>query len=261
MVDSTNARVLEFKAPLSNGMAASLVIGQTNFQNIYPCNGGYVTRTQPPASPTASVFCGPDSVTVDSANDVWVGDGVNGRVLEFAPPFSNGMDASLELGWPASAPFTSGDGSVCNGVNPISATSICTPAGEAFDPNGNLWVSDGVNPRILQFMPPFTNGMAASLVIGETSFTSFHDISVSAKTLGLHADGIGFDRAGNLYVADGGANRVLLFAPPFSNDMSASIVLGQPDMTSSGQNQAQNNAPGGPPTAQTLLDPTSVLPF
>ena len=46
--------------------------------------------------------------------------------------------------------------------------------------------------------------------------------------------GIGFDSSGNLGVADFGNNRTVGFAPPFSTNMNAGLVLGQPNFTSSG---------------------------
>jgi hypothetical protein len=69
------------------------------------------------------------------------------------------------------------------------------------------------------------------LALGQATFTT----STSATTQnGLsNPFGVGFDSSGNLGVADFGNNRTLQFAPPFSNNQNASLVLGQANFTSS----------------------------
>src|ERR1035441_1217723 len=48
-----------------------------------------------------------------------------------------------------------------------------TEPGDAVqDGAGNLYVADYGNCRVLQYKPPFTNGMAANLVIGQPNFTT-----------------------------------------------------------------------------------------
>ena len=94
-----------------------------------------------------------------------------------------------------------------------------TPAGVFVDSAGNAWVADNSNNRVIMFSPPFTNGMNASLVLGQTTFTT----NVSATTQsGMYIPvGVSVDSAGNAWVADEGNNRVIMFAPPFTNGMNA----------------------------------------
>ncbi len=72
-----------------------------------------------------------------------------------------------------------------------------------------MGVVDTGNNRVLEFVAPLFTGMAASLVIGQSSFTS----SGSATTQsGLHnPEGLAFDSSGNLWVAENSNNRVLEF--------------------------------------------------
>ena len=156
VADTGNNRVLEFQPPFSNGMAASIVIGQADFTSA-------VGRL------TEDGFSGPFSIAIDGSGNLWVGDVSNGRVLEFKPPFSNGMNASLVLGQPD---FTTTS-------SQISQSSVGHPFGVAFDAAGNLWVADAVNSRTLEFMPPFKTNQNASVVLGQTDFTS----SVSATSV------------------------------------------------------------------------------
>ena len=49
-----------------------------------------------------------------------------------------------------------------------------TRASPAFDGSGNLWVADAFNQRVLEYTPPFSNGMAASLELGQPSGDSIY---------------------------------------------------------------------------------------
>ena len=105
-------------------------------------------------------------------------------------------------------------------VAAITQNGFNQPFGAATDSAGNLYVVDYGN-RVLMYQPPFSNGMNASVVIGQANFTS----RVAAITQnGLNDPfGAATDSAGNLYVADYG-NRVLMYQPPFSNGMNAGDI-------------------------------------
>jgi hypothetical protein len=227
-------------------MSASLVIGQTSLASSAGCNQG--------GSPTASTLCNAWGITFDSSGDLWVSDSWNHRVLEFKPPFSTGMAASLELGQPAGATaFTSNTSN--NGG--ISASSLSYPLQPAFDGDGNLWVSDDNNNRVLEYVPPFSNGMAATLEVGQpsgaTAFTS-NDFYTNQSGF-FYQYGISFDTSGNIQVADFVNSRVMIFDPPFSNGMNATTVLGQKDFTHGASNQ------GGSVGANTLYTPIGGVTF
>ena len=131
------------------------------------------------------------------------------------------MGASLVVGQP----------NFVSGGSATTASTFNFPVGIAFDGSGNLWVGDTTNNRVLEFQPAFATGMSASLVLGQANFTS----SGTATTQNglFNPFGVGFDSSGNLGVADFGNNRTLGFAPPFSTDQNASLVLGQANFTSS----------------------------
>ncbi len=215
VVDSYNNRVLEFVPPFSNGMNASLVLGQSNFTSIT-------------SAVTQSGMYIPQGVAVDSSGNVWVADS-NSRVLEFKPPFSNGMNASLVLGKPN---FTYG-GDYNYGA---TQSGMDAPPGVAVDSSGNVWVVDSYSNRVLEFKPPFSNGMNASLVLGQSNFTSGNmsgNYTPNLTQSGMYIpQGVAVDSSGNVWVADSNNSRVLEFVPPFSNGMNASLVLGQSNFTS-----------------------------
>jgi sugar lactone lactonase YvrE len=207
--DSGNNRVLRFSPSFSNGMSANLVIGQGDFGSNWEVTA-------------QSRLTSAGGVLMDSSGNLWVSDFYSNRILRFSPPFTSGMSANLVLGQTSFA------------GNSASATQagLSTPKYFAFDSAGDLWVADQSNNRVLMFAPPFSNGMAAALVIGQTGFTS----SASALSQGglSNPAGVAFDSSGNLWVADQNNNRTIMFPPPFTNGMNANLVLGQAGFTTSG---------------------------
>src|SRR5205807_10259695 len=94
--------------------------------------------------------------------NMWVTDLGNNRVLEFTPPLSTGESASLVLGQTSFTTSTAGD----------TSNTFNQPTASTFDSSGNLWVSDISNNRVLEFTTPFSMNELASVVIGQSSFTT-----------------------------------------------------------------------------------------
>jgi sugar lactone lactonase YvrE len=210
VADTGNSRVLVFNAPLAK-QSPNIVIGQprvsakapytftaapTNFTSNIGFNGA-------PGSNNAVNRLGmftPYAVAVDSADNLYVADTQNNRVLvvpEGAVP--SNVTPSEVIGQPsgsgsgiapAPANFTS---SICFGdsnlTDPfhVNALGLCDPIGVALDPSGNLYVSDNRNSRVLEFNHPLTN-QRADIVFGQgangalaTAFTS--DVCYGASVI------------------------------------------------------------------------------
>lgn len=238
VADATNGRVLRFPAPLSNGEAADLVIGQTDLDSS-GC-----------ATPSAASLCQPEGLAFGTDKVLWVADSTNARVLGYKPPFSNGMNAFVELGHPAATAFTS---SATNDGGP-SASSLFGPTGIGVDPANRLWVVDGWNNRVLRFSPKYKNGEAATVVLGQPDFVQVsvnQGGSASATTLN-EPQGIFIRNSGDIWIGDTSNNRTLRYTSTFkNNDTPASLVLGQPNFSSMQANQ------GG----TTPSDKTQNTPF
>ena len=108
----------------------------------------------------------------------------------------------------------------------VSADSLEFPKGVAVDADGNLYVADNGNNRVLEYNTPLTSDTTADIVFGQGgSFTS-NNIGVSADS--LHSPtGIALDAGSDLYVADNVNNRVLEYNTPLTTDTTADAVFGQ----------------------------------
>ena len=122
-----------------------------------------------------------------------------------------------------------------------------------------VYVSDYSNNRILGWAneTSLANGAPADLVIGQPTLSSgicnYGGVGPGAGTLCVPME-IAVDSAGNLYVADRGNSRVLIYFTPFTTDTIADQVIGQTDLTSGGCSNP-NNAVA---SASSLCVPTGV---
>jgi sugar lactone lactonase YvrE len=236
VADSGNNRVLEFVPPFSNGMAASLVLGQQDFSTVSPQSGQNGLNT-------------PTDVALDSKGNLWVADSGNNRVLEFQSPFSNGMSASLVLGQQSMGTTGAGAGQA----------GLSSPSGITFDPNGNLWVADRGNSRVVEFSSPFSTGMGASLVLGQQGF-GFSTAATSAN--GLRAPySVTADSAGNVWVSDSGNNRLAMFSAPVtttsSTTSSSTTSTGSTSTTSTSSSSSTTSSTS---TTSSIFTTTSTTP-
>ena len=226
--DTANNRVLIWKDSVHfrSGDPADLVIGQPNLRT-----GAANVDTHGGPAPSATSLSVPEGIAVNpSDGTLYVADAGNNRVLRYPRPVSQSgrITPDAVIG---QVNFTSAASAA------VTASSLNAPAGLAIGPNGDLFVSDSGNNRVLEFPAGAGNGAMASRVYGQPTMTaSLKPSQVSPQTL-LAPQGIFVDQATNLYVADAGANRVLIFsntqnAPPVG--MVATFVLGQGSFSSAG---------------------------
>ena len=219
--DTANHRVLGWKdsAHFRNGDPADLVIGQPNLRTAVAN-----VDTQGSPNPSRTSLSGPAGIAVNP-NDgtLYVADSGNNRVLRYPRPVnqSGRISPDVVIG---QVDFTSALSAAVN------ATSLNAPAGLALGSNGDLFVADSGNNRVLEFPAEAGNGASAIRVFGQPNMiTSAKPSQVSPQTLAA-PQGIAVDPASNLYVADTGANRVLIFSNTQNaspSGMAATFVIGQ----------------------------------
>lgn len=83
----------------------------------------------------------------------------------------------------------------------VDESTLGAVQGVAFDKDGNLWAADQSNNRVLEFKQPFSNGMAASLVLGHSDFTAQAPTSNPTESSLSAPQGLTFDSNGNLWAA------------------------------------------------------------
>lgn len=231
VADFGNNRVLAWKnvSAFTKGDFADMVIGQRDLLSTAP---------EGPAADLSTGLSSPAGVAVDSAGNLYVADAGNNRILRFPAPFKQTGDL-LAVDLVIGQASLSGN-SPNAGLTAPTASALALMSGSgvfrvglAFDGQGNLWVSDPGNNRVLRFPESelgagAANEPAADLVLGQNDFSSnalASNITRSSKNYLSQPAGLAFDPQGRLFVADS-ANRVVVYTPPFFIGQSIARIMG-----------------------------------
>ncbi len=234
VVDSSNNRVLIWNSiPTTNGVAADVVIGQTNFTNTSSNQGG---------SAAANTLDAPNSLGTDGTKLI-IADYNNARFLIYnTVPTSNNASANVVIGQPNMTTISCG----------TTASKFCGADMPWYDSaTGKLILVDSGDHRVLIYNSvPTTNGASADVVLGQDTFTTF--------ATGTSATRFNIPQAvlianGKVVIADSNNNRVLIYnSIPTSNGAAADLVIGQTNFTNRLADQ------GGSAAANTLDYPTGL---
>jgi hypothetical protein len=237
--DSASNRVLIYNTiPTTNNASADLVLGQANFTSTSANRGGSAAANTL-NQPTQVAFVGSKFLVADYSNN---------RILIWNTfPTSNGQAADVVVGQPDMTTNSAGTtSSKMSGAEGVSYDSV----------SGKLVVTDYSNNRVLIFNSiPTSNGAVADVVVGQQNMTSGNANqggSVGANT--FYVPYIARIIQSKLMVADTNNHRILIYnSIPTTNNASADVVIGQPNMTSNGGNQ------GGSVGANTLSYPSDMI--
>ncbi len=259
--DGGNNRVLGF-SDIANALCsgsnssavpqgADIVLGQPDFSHS-ACNGDSNWQNYPVvASPNASCLCSVRqseispteahyyaNMAVSPQGDLFVPDYFNNRVLRYPAPVASAEAADHVWG---QSDFTSGYQDAFTSCGTPSSSSLCFTAasdwgaGVGVDPQGNLWVADSGNNRVLRFPNPNAPSAGvpsstADLVLGQADFNSNQAASGPSDLNHLtNPLAVRVDSAGNVYVADeaSGGNRVVVYLAPITSGKAIGYVLTQ----------------------------------
>jgi sugar lactone lactonase YvrE len=215
VADTQNARVLVFQAPFQTGEDAVRVIGQPDF----------TSRTVPPTI-TPSAMRGPNSVFLTASGNLLVAVQAENRVLVFEGIAAAGPQpaANRALG----QPLLTSDFSNVNTAPLASANGLSGPGDVIADPNGNIYVADSANHRVLVYTP---GASQASRVLGQVDFTRNTQNRVSRGSMGAARDVVVdySDPDFPVYVSDPDNSRILFWRASvlFRSGDPADGVIGQ----------------------------------
>ena len=243
VADGLNGRVLAWRNPLglTKGNPADKVIGQRdNFTSI-PQGPGRSGSDLP------SGLARPVALAVDGSGNLYVMDAANNRILRYPTPFNQTGDTlpvNLVIGQTSTT-----SGVQANEGKPVNASTLFLNAlsplfvgGIAFDSQGNLWVTDVGNHRVLRYnrqllaQTPAPIEPAADVVLGQKDFFSNVDPrndstnTQTTKTILVFPNSVTPDGNSGVYVSDA-FSRVLFYANPQplpgnSQPGAASRILG-----------------------------------
>ena len=221
VADTFNHRVLFYEKPLAgNNTTPDRVFGQPDLVSTAPNAGGAIS---------AQSLHYPSSVVLDAADNLYVADSNNHRVLVYLNPLGTDAVADFVIG--QGGDFGTG---VAN-KDGISAASLNYPYGLFVDGNGNLYVADMDNNRVLGYTDPLNTDLVADLVLGQDgSFARNQANQGRSISSGTALPGPGTFKAplsiavnaeGRIFVTDQGNNRVLSFAGLPSLTEEANLYL------------------------------------
>ena len=233
VADSGNHRVLVFPNLLEAGPAAMArnVLGQVGFE----FRGANFIQGREFSSARFDGLTFAPQAAIDYSSDpprLYVADPGNNRILGFADArtVKPGDFADVVIGQVdfyrqlANSPYN----------DPAQPTEfgLLAPTAVAVDPEGNLWVADTGNGRVVRFPRPFDDPenrwQRVDLVIGQPSADTHWSPDPEQGRM-TRPTALAFTGQGQLLVADYAHHRVLRFDPPFFTGMDAAVVIGQPD--------------------------------
>lgn len=201
VADTGNNRVVAYEIASPPKTAALSCLGQ------FGCSAGLPNRG---GAPTAGSLSAPQGVAwwhdpknpSDPLRGLYVADTGNHRVLHF-----NVFGSVADLVYGQGGDF----GTALPAKGGPSATSLRSPTAVAVDRDGSLWIADTGHHRVLHFPKGKT---VADRVLGQPDFSSVSAPSAPSPTNLRAPSGLAVTANGDLWVADTGHSRVLLFRKP-----------------------------------------------
>jgi len=201
--------------------------------------GSFTTNTVNKGGVSANSLWWPYGVIVDGSDNLYVGDYINNRILYYP---AGSTTATRVYGQGGS--FTSN----ANNNGGVSANSLDDPNMMALDGDGNLYVADGMNSRVLYYPAGSTTATRVYGQGGSFTTNSQNKGGISADSLS-NLYGIALDSTGNLYIADTNNHRVLYYP---AGSTTATLVYGQ------GGSFTTNNVNKGGISADSLYYPHGI---
>jgi len=211
-------------------------------------SGGQLSNVGDGGPATGAALKTPSGAVSDPAGNVYIADTDNNRIQEIAAAnhtqfgiVMTAGDVYTVAGSATAAAGSSGDG------GPATAALLDRPAGVAADAAGNIYIADTTNNRIQEVAAASgTISTIAGSATGTSGLTG--DGGPATSALLTAPAGVAADRAGNIYIADTGNNRIQEVAATSGTISTiAGSAIGTPGLTGDGSPAAAAllNAPRG----------------
>ena len=159
------------------------------------------------------------SISIRALRISYVADTYNNRILGYNDlrSLKAGAKADIVIGQPDFQQVLTNY--PANDANKTNSSGLFLPTGVVVDSNGNLYVADKGNGRVLRFPAPFANytpGLMeqADLVLGQSGFSSTRITDATNRTM-AQPYGLAFTYAGGLLVSDVALNRACSISGEF----------------------------------------------
>ena len=177
---------------------------------------------------TSAIVADPLGIAVDAAGNLFIAEWEDNRIRKVS---TSGIITTVAGG---------GTGGLGDG-GPATSAKLSGPGSVAVDTFGNLFIADSGNNRIRKVS---TGGIIMTVAGGGTGGLGDGGSAISAEL--DDPGGVAVDTSGNLFIADGGNNRV--------RKVSASGTI----TTVAGDGTQGLSGDGGPATSAALNNPTRV---
>ena len=234
---ATNAK-LNYPNGVAFDASGDLYIADSNNDRIRQVDTNGIIATVAGGGPggdggaaTSATLAEPYGVTLDAIGNLYISDDDHASVRKVA---TNGIITTMA--GEEFSPGYSGDGGLATDA------SLFIPRSVALDTAGNMYIADSQNCRIRKVN---TSGIISTLA-GNGNAGYFGDGGPATEAWLAAPSGVAVDASGNLYIADGGNNRIR----KVNANGIITTVAGNGDTTYAGD--------GGPATNASLIEPASV---
>ncbi|HEY1037428.1 MAG TPA: fibronectin type III domain-containing protein [Candidatus Paceibacterota bacterium] len=249
VADLGNNRVIIHQLDANNALidhVPDYVLGQPDFE-----------ARDATAAVTQSSLIAPRGIAyASSTKQLFVSQAQRISVFDLSSGITNGMNASYVLGQAGFTTNTAANSQ--SGFNGIGGILYVDSREQLF-----VAESNGHRVKVFDLSGGITNGMNASYVLGQSSFTTAAG-AVTQAGMWIPRD-VEYDEANQLLfvVQDVAARRVTVFdlSGGITNGMNASYVLGQANFTSNNGNVASHTAAGMARPWGTSYDPVNKRLF
>ncbi len=269
--DEFNSRIQEIAGTTHSQWGISMTAG--DIYTVAGSSSGSAGHTGDGGAATSALLSNPSGVAVDATGNLYIADQGNNRIQEVAAA----TGAQWGISMTANDIYTiagSSTGSSGHSGNAGAATSalLNQPRNTAFDAAGNLYIADQGNNRI-QVVAKTSCSSACPFGLASTTANDIYTVAGSSTgTSGSSGDGgaatsalfntvkgLGFDAAGNLYIADYSNNRIQEVAVSTGTQWGISMTADDVyTVAGSSSGSSGSSGDGGAATSALLNQPRGV---